>query len=65
MHGPWHHLVNTGANQKVLGFLKPLTDVIDDQSALERYDVILHLLGKAPLAPGEQPSQDMDTLVRL
>src|SRR6476659_8748353 len=23
VHGPWHHLGNTGADQKVLGFLKP------------------------------------------
>ena len=35
------------------------------QEPLERYQVILHLLQKAPLGRGEQPWQDMAILIKL
>lgn len=65
IHGPGNHLGSDGMDRKAHEFLAPLADFIDDQDALTRYKVILHLLGKAPMPEGEQPWQDMAVLVRL
>jgi hypothetical protein len=65
MYGPGHHLGSDRTDANARDFLEPLAKFIDDQSALDRYDVILPLLRKQPLAMGEQPWQDMGVLVRL
>ena len=65
MHGPGNHLGSDHMDTKALTFLAPLTEIIDDQDALMRYKVILHILGKNPLVEGKQPWQDMAVLVKL
>lgn len=65
MHGPGNHLGSDRMDTKARDFLAPLAEFIDDQDALTRYKVILHLLNKKPLLEGEQPWQDMVVLVRL
>jgi hypothetical protein len=61
MYGPGHHLGSTGTDANARRFLQPLAEIIDDQSALDRYNIILHLLGKDRL----DKDQDMQLLVRL
>jgi hypothetical protein len=65
LHGPGNHLGSDGMDKKAHAFLLPLADFIDDQDALTRYKVILHILNKLAMAEGEQPWQDMATLVRV
>lgn len=64
-HGPGSHLGSNETNTHARDFLLPLADYIDDQSALSRFDLILHLLGKAPLDRGSNPCQDAALVVRL
>lgn len=64
-HGPGSHLGSNGTNSQAREFLLPLADVVDDQSALTRFDLILHLLGKAPLDKGTNPYQSAVLVVRL
>jgi hypothetical protein len=65
-HGPGHHLGSNGVDTASRDFLAPLAEMIDrQQEPLERYQVILHLLHKAPLGRGEQPWQDMAILIKL
>jgi hypothetical protein len=65
LHGPGGHLGSNGVDGKAHDFLAPFADFIDRQEALERYDLILRLLHKSPLPKGEQPRQDMSTLVSV
>lgn len=65
LHGPGNHLGSDGIDRQALDFLAPLADFIDDQDALTRFKVVLHLLKKPPFREGEQPWQDMTVLVRL
>lgn len=65
MHGPGSHLGSGRMDTKARAFLAPLAQFIDEQDALTRYKVILHVLNKPPLAEGEQPWQDMAILVKL
>lgn len=66
IHGPGHHLGSNGVDIASREFLAPLAEMIDrQQEPLERYQVILHLLHKAPLGTGEQPWQDMDIVIKL
>jgi hypothetical protein len=64
-YGPGHHLGSNGVNQQALEYLRPLADVLDDQPALERYQLVLHLLGKNPLDKGAEPLQSTRILVKL
>ena len=64
IHGPGHHLGSDGMDKKARDFLAPLADFIDEQETMERYRLILHLLGKPPLDPGKQPSQHMALLIK-
>jgi hypothetical protein len=64
-HGPGNHLGSDRMDIKARDFLVPLAEFIDDQDALTRYKVILHLLNRPPLVQGEQPRQDMAVLVKL
>ncbi len=65
MYGPGGHLGSNGMDTKAHDFLAPLSEFIDGQNPLERYNLILHLLGKQQLPKGENPWQDMATLVRV
>jgi hypothetical protein len=65
MHGPGNHLGSDRMDRKAAEFLAPLADFIDDQDALTRFKVILHILNKPPMPEGEQPWQAMTVLVRL
>jgi hypothetical protein len=65
LRGPGNELGSDRVDRKALDFLQPLAEVIDDQNALTRFKLILHLLNKPPLSEGEQPWQDMALLVRL
>ncbi len=64
LHGPGHQLGSNGRDDAAFKFLNPIADVIDDQSVLKRFDLILHLLQKKPMDAGNKPSQHMDLLIR-
>jgi hypothetical protein len=65
VYGPGHHLGSNGIDSEARNFLAPVADLIDGESVLERYNVVLHLLGKSCLNRGEQPWQDAALVVRL
>lgn len=66
MHGPGHHLSSNGIDDAARDFLRPLAEVIDDQNpALRRYALVLHLLRKPALDQGVQPWQHAALLMRL
>lgn len=64
-HGPGHHMGSNGVDATAREFLRPLAGMIDKQSALARFDTVLHLLGKPSFARGTQPYQDATLLVKL
>jgi hypothetical protein len=66
VHGPGHHLGTNGVDADARAFLQPLAEVIDDQNpALERYALVLHLLRKPAFDRGAQPWQGAALLMRL
>lgn len=65
VYGPGHHLGSNGIDSEARNFLAPVADVVDDESVLERYRVVLHLLKKNDLERGAQPWQDATLVVRL
>jgi hypothetical protein len=65
IHGPGNNLGSDRIDRKAYELLNPLADFIDDQDALTRYKIILHILGKPEMPEGEQPWQGMTVLVRL
>ena len=64
-HGPGAHLGSNGTDALAREFLAPLSDFVDEQSALARFDLILHLLKKPPLDKGVHPYQDAALVARL
>lgn len=64
-HGPGSHLGSNGTDETARRLLEPLANVVDDQSTIARYDLILHVLGKAPLDRSKEPYQSAVLLVRL
>jgi hypothetical protein len=54
-HGPGSHLGSNGIDAQARDFLHPVAEFVDDQSALTRFDLILHLLKKSPLEQKCQP----------
>lgn len=65
IHGPGHHLGSNGINLAARDFLMPLAEIIDREPSLERYPLVLHLLGKPTLDRGANPYQIADLLTRL
>jgi hypothetical protein len=65
IHGPGSHLGSDRMDRKAAQVLAPLTEFIDDQDALSRFKIILHILNRPPMSEGEQPWQDMETVVKL
>jgi hypothetical protein len=64
-HGPGHHLGSHGLDVTAQAFLQPLADVIDSQSTLHRYELVLHLLERPALDRGRYPYQAADLLIKL
>lgn len=64
-HGPGAHLGSGGIDEKGRDFLRPLKDIVDDKSTLERFDLILHLLKKPTLDRGGSSYQNAALVVRL
>jgi len=64
-YGPGSNLGSNGTDAQARDFLLPVADLIDDQSALPRFDLILHLLKKSPLDKGANPYQSAALVVRL
>jgi hypothetical protein len=64
-HGPGSHLGSNGTDTQARDFLLPLSEFVDDQSSLTRFDLILHLLRRAPLDKGSNPYQSTLIVVRL
>lgn len=65
MYGPGHHLGSSGTDAPARDFLAPLAGLIDRESVLERFALILHLVRKAPLERGGAPWQQADLAIRL
>lgn len=64
-HGPGHHLGSNGLDATAQAFLKPLAEVIDSQSTLHRYELVLHLLKRPAMDRGRYPYQAADLLMKL
>jgi hypothetical protein len=65
MHGPGYHLGSDGRWNSAHHYLHPLAEFIDEQSALERYNIVLLLLSKPPFKMGQNPWQHTALLVKL
>ena len=65
VYGPGHHLGSNGIDSNARDLLAPIAEVIDDESVLERYWLVLHLLRKDGLDCGAAPWQDAALVVRL
>lgn len=65
VHGPGAHLGSNGIDSAARDFLLPVAELVDNQSALTRFDLILHLLKRTPLDKGSNPYQGAALVVRL
>lgn len=65
VYGPGHHLGSNGIDCEARDFLVPAAEVIDRESVLERYGLVLHLLKKPGMDRGAPPWQDASLVVRL
>src|SRR3972149_3207508 len=65
VYGPGHPLGSNGLDSEARNFLAPVADIIDGESVLERYQLVLHLRGKRRLDRGEEPWQDTALVVRV
>jgi hypothetical protein len=64
-HGPGHHLGSNGVDQVAVARLKPVIHLLDRESLPEKCNVVLDLLGKAPISKGSAAFQDARLLIRL
>jgi hypothetical protein len=65
VHGPGHHLGSNGIDHAAREYLKPLTELIDGESVLDRYDLVLHLLRKPRFDHSLRYWQDTFLLIKL
>jgi hypothetical protein len=65
VHGPGSHLGSNGTDAAAREFLLPISEFIDNQSALLRFDLILHLLRKPAFNKGVNPYQSAALVIRL
>lgn len=63
--GPGHHQGTLPEYRTERDMLAPMAEVVEKQPVLERYGVVLHLLGREAMDPSAQPWQDAALLVRL
>jgi hypothetical protein len=64
-HGPGHQLGSDGIDAVARAFLEPLGDVIEGESTLRQYEVVLHLLKRPGMDRGTFPFQPAALLIRL
>jgi len=64
-YGPGHHLGSNGVNLPARDFLQPLADVIDGESTLHRYELVLHVLRLPVLERGTETYRTTSLLVKL
>lgn len=64
-HGPSHHLASNGSDQNAAKFLKPLAEIIEKESPLERFFLLLHLLRNQRLDRSIKSWQNAALLVKL
>lgn len=64
-HGTGHHLGSDVANREDAESLLIVADSFDKHPILERYDLILQLIRRKKLNSGEQPTQDVNLLIKL
>lgn len=64
-HGPASHLGSNDIDREVTPFLSPLADIVDDQSTMKRFSLILHVLRKQSIDAGTEPYQSAALVVRL
>lgn len=64
-HGPGSHLGSNGTDTAAKDFLLSVAEFVDGQSALDRFDLILHLLKRPGLNKGANPYQSAALVVRL
>lgn len=64
MHGLGHHLGGNGRDEHSIKMLTPIADIIDRQSSLDRFPLILHLLQKKELDKTKVTWRDMVMLVQ-
>lgn len=65
VYGPGSHLGSDQIDTQARDFLRPLADTVDSRSALDRFELILHLLRRPPLDKGREPYQSAVLVVRL
>lgn len=64
-YGPGSYLGSSETAHSAQRFLAPLVEVIDNQRAIYRFELILHLLQRPALDKGQEPYQSAALLVRL
>lgn len=64
-YGPGSHLGSEGTDNQAHQILAPLADFIDNQSPLDRYEIILRILQKDSIERGEITYQNAKLLVSL
>lgn len=64
-HGPGSYQGSNDATETARKFLSPMCEVIDEQSVLDRFDLILHLLQRPPLDHGAKSYQQVALVVKL
>jgi hypothetical protein len=64
-YGPGSYLGTGGIDEAAREFLEPLADIIDRQNTVRRFDVILHVLRRAPLDPQSSTYRNAALLARL
>lgn len=65
VHGPGAHLGSNGVDSEAQRFLEPIAAIIDRQSTLDRFALILHLLEKGKLNTGAESYENASLVVRL
>jgi hypothetical protein len=65
VYGPGHHLGSNGTDVAAQDFLRPMADLVDRLSTVERFQTVLHLLGKAEIDRGGQAFEDASLAIRL
>ncbi len=65
LYGPGHHLGSSVDNDVARDFLKPISEELDRQRTLRRYEVVLHLLKKPPLVKADNTYQSAALLIAL
>ena len=65
VHGPGAYLGSDRMDKSAHAILFPIVEQVDNLSTLERFDLIMHTLGKVPFDRGKNPYQSAQLLVRL